>query len=94
MVDNKTLDGFSDFDVNNIIQNLKDHSFGFKPVKRVYLEKPNGKKRPIGIPSPKDKVVLRIFKKHFKNRKIIPINCSILVWGFGTIHCLTQQEPI
>tara|TARA_A100001011_G_scaffold91660_1_gene96289 strand:+ start:65 stop:1117 length:1053 start_codon:yes stop_codon:yes gene_type:complete len=43
---------------------------------------------------PKDKIVLRLFKKHFKNRKIIPIDCSILVWGFGTIHCLTQQEPL
>ena len=41
----------------------------------------------------KDKVVLKIFKKHFKNRKIIPIDCSVLVWGFGTIHCLTQQQP-
>jgi retron-type reverse transcriptase len=58
-VDNETLDGFSDFDVSNIIQKLKDHSFAFKPVKRVHLEKPNGKKRPIGIPSPKDKVVLK-----------------------------------
>ena len=43
---------------------------------------------------PKDKIVFKIFKKHFKNRKIIPIDSSILVWGFGTIHCLTQQEPI
>ena len=40
-----------------------------------------------------DKIVLRIFKKHFKNRKIIPINCSLLVWGLGTLHCMTQQEP-
>ena len=43
---------------------------------------------------PKDKIVLRIFKRHFKSRKIVPVDCSILVWGFGTIHCLTQQEPI
>ena len=43
---------------------------------------------------PKDKVILKIFKKHFKNRKVILIDSSILVWGFGTIHCLTQQEPI
>ena len=42
----------------------------------------------------KDKVVLKIFKKYFKNRRIIQIDSSILVWGFGTIHCLTQQEPI
>ena len=42
---------------------------------------------------PKDKIVIKIFKKEFKNRKIIPINCSELIWGFGAIHCLTQQEP-
>tara|TARA_B100000029_G_scaffold31770_1_gene30259 strand:- start:2126 stop:3178 length:1053 start_codon:yes stop_codon:yes gene_type:complete len=41
-----------------------------------------------------DKIVIKIFKKHFKNRKIIPINCSALVWGLGTLHCMTQQEPI
>ena len=41
----------------------------------------------------KDKKVIKIFKKHFKNRKIVPIDCSLLIWGFGAIHCLTQQEP-
>ena len=42
---------------------------------------------------PKDKTVIEIFKKEFNNRKIIPIDCSELIWGFGAIHCLTQQEP-
>ena len=42
----------------------------------------------------KDKKIVKIFKKHFKNRKIIPIDCSLLIWGFGAIHCMTQQEPI
>ena len=42
----------------------------------------------------KDKIVIKIFKKNFKSRKIIPINCSELIWGFGAIHCMTQQEPI
>ncbi len=41
----------------------------------------------------RDKTVIKIFKKHFKNRKIIPIDCSLLIWGFGAIHCMTQQEP-
>ena len=41
----------------------------------------------------KDKKIIKIFKKHFKNRKIIPIDCSLLIWGFGAIHCMTQQEP-
>ena len=42
---------------------------------------------------PKDKIVIKIFKNEFSNRKIIPIDCSELIWGFGAIHCLTQQEP-
>jgi len=40
-----------------------------------------------------DKKVFLIFKKFFKKRKIIPIDCSELIWGFGAIHCMTQQEP-
>ena len=40
-----------------------------------------------------DKKVLKIFKKFFKTRKIIGIDCSYLIWGFGAIHCMTQQEP-
>ena len=42
---------------------------------------------------PKDKIVIKIFKKEFSSRKIIPIDCSELIWGFGAVHCLTQQEP-
>ncbi len=40
-----------------------------------------------------DKKVLKIFRKFFKNRKVIAIDCSDLIWGFGAIHCMTQQEP-
>ena len=40
-----------------------------------------------------DKKVFLIFKKFFKSRTIIPIDCSELIWGFGAIHCMTQQEP-
>lgn len=29
----------------------------------------------------------------FANRRVIPINCEPLVWGMGTIHCVTQQQP-
>ena len=41
-----------------------------------------------------DKKVLSIFKKFFKSRQIIPVDCSDLIWGFGAIHCMTQQEPL
>jgi agmatine deiminase len=29
----------------------------------------------------------------FPERRVIPINCEPLVWGMGTIHCVTQQQP-
>ena len=29
----------------------------------------------------------------FPDRQVIPINCEPLVWGMGTIHCVTQQQP-
>ena len=30
----------------------------------------------------------------FPDRRVIPINCEPLVWGMGTIHCVTQQQPL
>ena len=29
----------------------------------------------------------------FPDRRVVPIDCEPLVWGMGTIHCLTQQQP-
>ena len=40
-----------------------------------------------------DDKAFQILEKHFKDRKIVPINCRDLIWGFGAIHCMTQQEP-
>ena len=40
-----------------------------------------------------DKKVIKIFENFFQNKKIVPINCKELIWGFGAIHCMTQQEP-
>ena len=40
-----------------------------------------------------DKKVLKIFRKFFTNRRVVSIDCSDLIWGFGAIHCMTQQEP-
>jgi group II intron reverse transcriptase/maturase len=55
--DGQTLDGFSLKTINGIIESLKDESFQFKPANRVYIPKANGKMRPLGIPSPRDKIV-------------------------------------
>ena len=41
-----------------------------------------------------DKIAIKIFINYFKNRKVETVDCSKLIWGFGAIHCMTQQEPI
>jgi len=40
-----------------------------------------------------DEVALSIMQDLFPNRKVIGINCVDLVIGFGTIHCISQQQP-
>jgi agmatine deiminase len=41
----------------------------------------------------KDLEALNIIAGCFPDRKIIPINATDLIWGFGTLHCLSQQIP-
>src|SRR5437660_1406964 len=40
-----------------------------------------------------DKMALSILGKCFPNRRVVGIDCRELVWGLGTFHCLTQQQP-
>jgi agmatine deiminase len=40
-----------------------------------------------------DKAALAILQKLFPERKVVGINCADLVHGFGTIHCISQQQP-
>ncbi len=42
---------------------------------------------------PQDRVALGILSELFSDRTVIGIHAVDLVWGFGTIHCLTQQQP-
>jgi agmatine deiminase len=40
-----------------------------------------------------DSRALETLQKLFTDRRVVGINCEPLVWGMGTIHCVTQQEP-
>lgn len=40
-----------------------------------------------------DRNALRILAECFPDRQIIGVNCIDLIWGFGTLHCLSQQIP-
>jgi agmatine deiminase len=42
---------------------------------------------------PADRVALGTLAELFPDREVIGIHCVDLVWGFGTLHCMTQQEP-
>ncbi len=42
---------------------------------------------------PADDLALSILRDCFPNRHVIGIDCRELIWGLGTFHCLTQQQP-
>jgi agmatine deiminase len=42
---------------------------------------------------PADRVALGILAELFTDRPVVGIHAGDLVWGLGTLHCLTQQEP-
>lgn len=40
-----------------------------------------------------DQIALETLQRVFPSRRVVAINCEPLVWGMGTIHCVTQQQP-
>ena len=42
---------------------------------------------------PNDRIALAIIAELFPERSVVGIHAVDLVWGLGTLHCLTQQQP-
>ena len=42
---------------------------------------------------PNDRIALDTLAGLFPDRQVVGIHAVDLVWGYGTIHCLTQQQP-
>ena len=42
---------------------------------------------------PNDRIALNIIADSFPEREVIGISAIDLIWGFGTLHCLSQQIP-
>ncbi len=78
------------------------------PMPDRYLEGPFGRSpasyanflianRKVLVPvygAPNESSVLSVFRDLFTGREIVPIDCTDLVCGLGSIHCVTQQEPL
>src|SRR4051812_11166926 len=41
----------------------------------------------------RDAEVCEVLGDCFRGREIIPIDCYELIWGLGTLHCISQQQP-
>jgi agmatine deiminase len=44
--------------------------------------------------SGKDEKAIRIIELAFPDRKVIGIDSTDIIWGLGSFHCLSQQEPL
>jgi len=44
--------------------------------------------------SPKDDKVLSVIADCFPSREVVGIDSTDIIWGLGSFHCLSQQEPV
>lgn len=61
-VTEETVDGMSLGKIETIIKALRDDTFRWKPARRVYIPKKNGKLRPLGLPGWSDKLVQEVIR--------------------------------
>src|SRR6266540_2985700 len=58
----ETVDGMSLAKIDAIIDALRHERYWWRPVKRVYIPKANGKLRPLGLPTWSDKLVAEVVR--------------------------------
>ena len=82
-IDGETLESFArkeEEKINNLLITLKEKSYVPKPVKRVYIPKKNGKKRPLGIPTIEDRIVqqsvVNVISPKFENEIFHKWSCG------------------
>lgn len=63
--DGITIDKYKIENVDEFIEDIRESLKNYKPqtVRRVEIPKPNGKKRPLGIPTMRDRLIQQMFKQ-------------------------------
>ena len=41
-----------------------------------------------------DKKALDILTRCFPDRRVVGLDSTDMIWGLGSFHCLSQQEPL
>lgn len=61
-VTDETVDGMNMSKIKQIIAELKTETYRWKPVRRSYVQRKDGRKRPLGLPTWKDKLVEEVIR--------------------------------
>ncbi len=81
-VDNITIKEYEinlEHNLRVLQQSLKNKTYRVKPVRRVYIPKSDGTKRPLGIPTVEDRIVQAAFKRKLEpifEKKFLPCSFS------------------
>jgi len=60
--DGQSIDGTNESRINELIGMLKDESYQPQASRRVYIPKKNGKRRPLGVPAFRDKLLQEVIR--------------------------------
>src|SRR5262245_51686983 len=58
----ETVDGMALAKIARLIDDLRHERYRWRPVRRVSIPKPNGKRRPLGVPSWSDKLLQEVIR--------------------------------